>query len=158
MNRRLPALAILLGILGLIPFIAFGLGAVSLWWRATAPQLLAALTGWGAVVLGFLGGVHWGFALGDEAGRGERPRLVLAVVPALIGWVALLVQLAFPIEVGIAVLIGGYIVAALLDTSLRRQALVPPGYMALRWGLTVAVVALLGTVLVLRLIGGHIVL
>ena len=30
MNRRLPALAILLGILGLIPFIVCGLGGVTL--------------------------------------------------------------------------------------------------------------------------------
>ena len=158
MNRRLPALAILLGILGLIPFIVCGLGAVTIRWQASAPQLLAALTGYGAVILAFLGGVHWGFALGDEAGRGERPRLALGVVPALIGWVALLVPLVAPIEAGIAVLIAGFIGAGVLDTSLRRQGFVPPGYLALRWGLTVAVVALLATVLVLRLAGAHIVL
>ncbi len=55
-------------------------------------------------------------------------------------------------------LIVGFIAAAVLDTSLRRQGFVPPGYLALRWGLTIAVVALLATVLVLRLIGAHIVL
>ncbi len=158
MNRRLPALAILLGILGLIPFIVCGLGGVTLRWQESAPQLLAALTAYGAVILGFLGGVHWGFALGDEAGRGERPRLVLGVVPPLIGWVALLVQLVAPIEAGIAVLIAGYIGAGVLDASLRRQGFVPSGYLALRWGLTAAVVALLATVLVLRLASAHIVL
>jgi hypothetical protein len=158
MNRRLPALAILLGILGLIVFIVCGLGAITVRWQASAPQLLAALTSFGAVILGFLGGVHWGFALGDEAGRGERPRLVLGVVPALIGWVAVLVALVAPVEVTLAVLIVGFIAAALLDTSLRRQGFVPSGYLALRWGLTIAVVALLATVLVLRLIGAHIVL
>ena len=158
MNRRLPALAILLGILGLIVFIVCGLGAVSARWQGSAPQLLAALTSFGAVILGALGGVHWGFALGDEAGRGERPRLVLGAVPVLIGWVALLVALVAPVEVTIAVLIAGFIAAALLDTSLRRQGFVPPGYLTFRWALTVAVVALLATVLVLRLAGARIVL
>jgi hypothetical protein len=110
------------------------------------------------LVLTFLGGVHWGFALGDEAGRGERPRLVLGVLPSLIGWLALLLPLVFPAEAGIAVLIAGFIGIIVLDLQLRRAGFVPPGYMGLRWGLTIAVVALLATVLVLRLIGAHVVL
>ena len=158
MNRRLPLLAVLLGIIGLIPFIGCGLAAVSLRAAPHAPQLLLALIGYGAVVLAFLGGVHWGFALGDERGRGEQPRLALGVVPSLVGWVALLVPLVAPVEGGIAVLIAGYIGAAVLDSSLRRQGFVPPGYLALRWGLTIAVVAILATVLVLRVAGAHIVM
>jgi hypothetical protein len=158
MNRRLPVIAIVLGVAGLIPFIACGLTALSSA-EPRASQLLAALIGYGAVTLSFLGGVHWGFALIEEPPRAERERLVLGVLPALCGWLALLVGLVVPAEAGLAVLIVGFIATIVLEAQARnRHSLLPGGYMTLRWGLSIVVVAILVTVLVLRLIGARIVL
>lgn len=156
MNRRLPTLAWVLGLAGLLPFIGCGLGSVS----GTEPQaneLLGALVAYGAVILAFLGGVHWGFAIVDDPVRADRPRLLLGVLPSLAGWVALLLPLIVPREAGLAVLIVGFIVLVGVEAQGRRLGLVPPGYMALRWVLSVIVVAILTTVLVLRLAGAHII-
>ena len=52
---------------------------------------LLALMAYGATVLAFLGGVHWGFALDEgsnQTSQALRARLVLGVVPSLIGWAA----------------------------------------------------------------------
>ncbi len=46
------------------------------------------------MILAFLGGVHWGFALPEPSGRADRARLGLGVVPSLVGWVALLLVVA----------------------------------------------------------------
>ncbi len=152
---RLPPLAVLLGFAGLIPFVLLCLGSVSVnVARAQAAALL--LVGYGAVVLSFLGAVHWGFALALERGPAERARLVLGVIPALIGWAALavVVTMRSP-STGLGVLIAGYIATAILETRASRRELVPAGYMLMRWVLTIIVVALLTTVATLRLVGAH---
>jgi len=164
----MPLLAVGLGIAGLIPFVVCGLGAVSVD-PAHAARMMTALVGYGAVVLGFLGGVHWGFALGgaapvSDAGvaeatgnrfvTAERARLVLGVVPALIGWVALLLQMTRLEWPALIVLIAGFIATVVVEHQAWRRQLIPQtGYIWLRWGLTVVVVAMLVTVLTLRVLG-----
>lgn len=161
MNRRLPTLAVLLAVLGLVPFLVFALAAL----RAepgSPGRALAILMAYGAVVLAFLGGVHWGFALQEapaapETSRIEHTRLLLASVPVLIAWVALLLPAVAPVDLGLAVLIAGYVATVVLEDQGRRRGLVPRGYVLLRWGLSGVVVALLVTVLVVRLLGARIV-
>jgi len=72
----MPALAILLGIVGLAPFIGCGMGAMAR--DGESDRMLVALVAYGAVVLAFLGGMQWGFALpaGTDVRR-QRWRLVL---------------------------------------------------------------------------------
>ena len=87
---RPPRIAALLGYGGLLPFGALALllalgGAHSArWW----PMLLA----YGAVILSFVGALHWGFAMAlPGLGAVERQRLYgWSVVPALAAWPALL--------------------------------------------------------------------
>ncbi len=155
MRGRTPTLAILLGILGLIPFVMLSLGSVST--NAARDQAaVLLLIGWGAVILSFLGGVHWGFALEDEAPPAERARLVLGVVPSLVGWVAFAIALSMTAAtIGLAVLIAGYIGTVTMEWRASRRDLLPTGYIWMRLGLTVVVVALLTTVVVLRLVGAH---
>jgi hypothetical protein len=88
MARGLPFPAFWLGLGGLIPVGACAAGAFigPHTWRGLA---LTALIGYGAVILAFLGAVHWGLALAATAEaetRHVRTRLTLGVVPALIGW------------------------------------------------------------------------
>src|SRR5438105_3621028 len=112
---RLPNLAILLGLLGLVPFVVFALGAM----RAapgSSGRSLGILIAYGAVALAFLGGMHWGFARQDatpvpDASRTERGRLLLGVVPALIAWLALVLTYFATVDLGLAGLIAGYVVA-----------------------------------------------
>ncbi len=160
MNRRLPTLAILLGVLLLVPFLGFGLAAM----RA-APgdtRTLGLLMYWSAVMLAFFGAVHWGFALDEAApiagaSATERWRLLLGVLPASIGWVALMIPLFSIADLGLAVLIGGHIATVVVEDLGRRRGLVPNRYAWLRWGQSVVIVALLVTVLVLRLLGARVV-
>jgi hypothetical protein len=161
----MPLLAILLGVAGLIPFVVCGLGAVSAD-TVQATRMMTALIGYGAVILSFLGGVHWGFALGavtpvatvPAAGNrfitADRARLVLGVVPSLIGWVALLLQMLLVEWAALALLIAGFIATVVVEHQAARRKLIPAAsYIWLRWGLTVVVVAMLVTVLTLRMLG-----
>jgi hypothetical protein len=84
--------ALLLGYAGLIPFVA---AAMALWLlpEGSTGSALAgpALSGYAAVIVSFLGGIHWGVALRQPA----PPAGLLAwgVVPSLVAWVALLLPL-----------------------------------------------------------------
>jgi Protein of unknown function (DUF3429) len=160
MTRRLPLTAILLGVAGLIPFIGCGIAALGPD-ETSAQKMLWALIAYGAVVLSFLGGVHWGFALEphslEQGGRSERWRLLFGVLPALVGWLALLVPLALPSWIGLCLLIAGFLGTAIVESQAARRGLVQQGYMLLRWGLTAVVVAMLVTVLTLRILGQHVV-
>lgn len=155
MSQKLPKPAVLLGIAGLIPFLLCGLLAV----RGTSADAfwLMALLGYGAIMLGFLGGVHWGLALAPDA-PARRGRLALAMAPILAGWLALLAAQLVTYWLGLAVLSAGYAAAIAIELRANREGLMPDGYLALRWGLsTVVVVVLLGT-MALRLLGAHVVI
>ncbi|HEX3982101.1 MAG TPA: DUF3429 domain-containing protein [Acidisoma sp.] len=169
---RAPApLVLLLGFLGLAPFFVTAYLA-SAWQNPHATQALMALIAYGAVILSFLGAVHWGFALAEPpeslAGLAplprsqdpaHRPRLLLGVLPALVGWVALLVGLLMPAPAAaLVVLIAGFLATNIAEHAGQRRGWVPGTYLWLRWILTVIVVALLITTLVLRLSGARIIL
>ncbi len=155
MPTSLPLLAWLLGVAGLIPFVVCGIVAVSPGsWHALALQALIA---YGAVILAFLGGVHWGFALSPGQTVRVRLRLALGVVPSLIGWVAVVVAPVVNAELSLALLIVGLLALIATERSWARLGLVPGGYMVLRWVLSVVVMVTLTTVLGLRLIGATIV-
>lgn len=157
MEPRLPPLAILLGALGVLPFIIFGIGALGASTQRDQVSVLL-LTAYGACILSFLGGVHWGFALeGTGTGAAARSRLGLGVLPALIGWVAVALALRMPV-LGLAALIGGFVGTAVIESRAHHKDLMPRGYMVLRWILSVVVVALLTTVLVLRFAGATVLL
>jgi hypothetical protein len=86
MHPHLPPSAWGLGLLGLLPFIGTALAALSLP-EPAASSWLAPLAAYGAVTLGFLGGVHWGLVLAPAEIAPSRPglRLLLGVLPLLIG-------------------------------------------------------------------------
>ncbi len=165
MNHRLPPAALGLGIAGVLPFIALGIAALSNANDTEAQRYLLGLVAYGAVVLAFLGGVHWGFVLHPAAlPEGMTPvesndaaRLGLGIVPSLIGWAALMTPLLGVPEVGLAILIVGFIATVATEARLRTRSQMPSGYMAMRWGLSVVVLLVLVTVLALRLIGAKII-
>ncbi len=156
MPRSLPPLAMILGAAGILPFALLGVASLG----GNADSSLTAvrgLAGYGAVILAFLGGVHWGFALEEQSdGRAVRERLGLGVVPSLIGWAAIFSSFAASPVLSLAILIAGFITVVVTEWHAHRKGLVPGGYMIMRWVISVIVVALLTTVLVLRLAGAHV--
>lgn len=78
--------AVTLGYAGLIPFVA---AAGLSWYPPLSAVASAALLAYAAVILAFLGAVHWGVAL--HAGRGRSSgRYAWSVLPALTAWPLLL--------------------------------------------------------------------
>ena len=152
MKSRLPLLALVLGLAGLLPFLLCGLLAVG----QDGDRAAFALVGYGAVILAFLGGVHWGFALREPAAGGERARLTLGVVPSLVGWLALLLTMAVNAAAGMGLLLVGFLGVTLVESRATAAGLLPPSYMRLRYGLSGAVAAVLVLVLLMRLFGIHV--
>lgn len=93
--RGIPTPALVLGLGGLVPFVAFsalavfgpGLGLDGLSVRVARH----VLTAYAAVILSFMGGVNWGQAMAAPTGAGLWRRLAVSVVPALVAWVVFVV-------------------------------------------------------------------
>ncbi len=132
--QTLPTPARLLGPAGLIPFAGLALASL-LGWPGAVPALIA----YGATILAFLGAVHWGLALGaPEAERGaDLARLGLGVVPALLGWVALLL----PPSLALGLLALAILGTAAVESLGARAGLVPAIYLRLRWMLSIGAAA-----------------
>lgn len=125
----------LLGLAGLLPFAGCALAffAAPDSWSGFAE---GALIAYGAVILSFLGAVHWGLALRapvEEAPSGPA-RLLLGVVPALLGWVALLLPDVFALPLLALAILG----TAGLEQWARGLGLVPGDYLVLRWVLSIS--------------------
>jgi hypothetical protein len=122
----------MLGYAGLIPFIVLSLGCLLL---VGDQQLQAAraLLAYGAVIVSFLGAVHWGLPVIGQAGSKAVVRLAWGVTPALLAWVALLL----PLQAGLALLVAGLLAAYLAD---RRWLVAQDWYLHLRKRLTLVAV------------------
>lgn len=128
----MAATGIVLGLAGLIPFLATTLG---LWLQNDDSFLRIGLL-YGAVILSFLGGVQWGFALHAKEGEGGPGRLLWSVLPSLAAWGAVMLD---PLS-GPLVLAGGLFLAWLYEQRPLLRARLPAWYRATRHGLTLVVV------------------
>ena len=74
-----------LGYAGLIPVVVFASGCwIPLPYVVNAPYILIA---YGAIILSFMGAVHWGAAMAStEQQRGSY--IIASVIPALLAWPA----------------------------------------------------------------------
>lgn len=150
----MPLIVILLSVLGLVPLIGCGLGALGPD-PQTATRMLLALIGYSALILAFAGGVHWGFELqAPHTNRFVgRLRLGVPVVALLAAWAALVLPIVVAPVSALIVLVGAYIGAILAEHRAAPYAALPPRYLWLRWGFTIPATAMLVTVLTLRLLG-----
>ncbi len=83
----LPRAAIPMGYAGLLPFAGLAVGT---WVGPWAAQAGSALAAWGALILAFLGGIHWGVVL-RRPGPTPVRILVLGILAPLAAWLALVV-------------------------------------------------------------------
>jgi ABC-type proline/glycine betaine transport system permease subunit len=140
-DTKVPSSAGWLGGLGAAPFI--GLAGAMPFLAGNLRQLVAhALVAYGAIILSFLGGVHWGMAIGSPSStyHGKlKARLTLSVIPSLAAWAALLVAET----TGLCILAAAIAAMLWVDTRATRMGQAPPWYPKLRIPLTCAVVATL---------------
>jgi uncharacterized membrane protein len=127
-----PRHVALLGYGGLLPFV--GLLLLILFSAHYRPFLTQALVAYGAVILSFVGALHWGFAmtLQDLHADQCRERFIWSVIPALIAWPALLL----PAPLGLLLLIFGFVAHYWQDRRLVKAATLPAWYLPMRLRLT----------------------
>ena len=132
-----PKLAVLLGYAGLVPFVggALGIWVIPLGWR---PFVLDALLDFAAVILAFMGAIHWGLAMrAEETDEKAKLQLGLSVIAPLLGWAALAGGL--PIGLSLPIFLFAFIGLYLADMHAVRVGLAPQWYPALRTPLTLVV-------------------
>jgi len=121
-----------LGYVGLIPFVAALLGFVL---SSDARQAYFAhqFIAYGAVILSFVGAVHWGVALGG----GPMPvmRMSISILPALLAWAALLL----PVPAAAWLLLAGFVALRAWEASPPVSGTLPGWYRSVRTHLTLAV-------------------
>jgi hypothetical protein len=123
---------------GLIPFIAALFGFFLLDEPIRSFSLNAFIT-YAAVIIGFVGAVHWGFLLkADDIGN-KNLLLSLSVLPGLIGWCALLLNQQLALIIFALMYPSVFIYEKL--TSLKN--ILPDWYMPMRLKLTYSVTSML---------------
>jgi len=140
-SESLPVVVGWLGYAGALPFVATALAArfdsahASLW--------AFALLAYGAVIVSFVGALHWGIAMtasGSDDGFAQRRSVLYAwsVVPSLLAWAALLTHavLAGDTVWAAALLVLAFVAHYGLDRPLARAINLPSWYLPLRLRLT----------------------
>ncbi len=152
----MPFSTLLISLTGLAPFVVCGLAALGPG-TGTSDPWLGALVGYAAVLLGFFGGIHWGLVLREPDPPMGGARLGLGVVPLGLGWGALVAAQTVAYWLALLVLIAGYVLAIVAEHQVNQQRPLPNRYLWLRWVYTIVAVAMLTTVVTLRLLGQTIV-
>jgi len=134
-GKRLVAIPVWprhLGLGGAIPFVIFG----GLPWFQSyhAVVSLHILVAYGAVILSFVGALHWAFAMmALTISESNKKTIYLwSVMPALIGWVALLISQ----WIALLALLIGFALHCVMDLKLAKSILLPSWYLPLRLMLT----------------------
>ena len=133
----IPRPAFWLGTSGLVPFVVLTSALYALP-DGNNPVLVVWLSAYGAVVLSFVGGIHWGVAMVHQRMR-ESDRTVFmawSVVPVLAGWASLLL----PAKTGLLLMASSFVVHYAADRQLAQRFALPAWYLRLRGGLTAVVV------------------
>jgi hypothetical protein len=131
--KEVPVPALVLGFAGLIPFVALVPPIVSM---LPLPEALFAVhaeaqAAYAAVIVTFLGAVHWGLAMANYSAKDKANKItfttlryVWSVIPSLVAWPALLL----PPAPKFAVLIFSLGLILGVDVIFTRMKLVPSWY------------------------------
>ena len=118
-----------LGFGGLVPFL-FLAAATIMDLRLPFAPAPALLIGYGAIILSFVGALHWGAQLPSSTPRSAR--FVWSILPALLGWVALMV----PATSAVICLITGLVLCWVYDMRIIKSGEWPHYMRSLRTILT----------------------
>lgn len=134
--NQAPAAARILALGGLIPFWALALAPRL---GINPPQLQQALIGYAAVILSFVGALHWGLAAARDNTSHPLPAwrsYGWSVVPALAAWVALLL----PYRDALTLLSLSFIAAMFADQRWLTGQGLPVWFVPLRTIISVLVI------------------
>ena len=134
-SRTPPTAVAWLGYGGLVPFVA--LAAATAIDPVRAPAWTQALLAYGAVILSFVGALHWGVAMATPTDARRSSLFIWSVVPSLLGWVALLASQAGYPGLAAALMVAGFLAHYGMDLhQFRNSSLLPAWYLPLRLRLT----------------------
>ncbi|MCJ1414241.1 hypothetical protein MMC32_000567 [Xylographa parallela] len=162
--KEVPREALVLGMAGFLPYLATSLSTVYLAWDINH----AALTGsgfllsgqtaelllhiieplqiaYGAVILSFLGAIHWGLEFAKYGGKHGYPRYAIGVVAPAIAWPTTLL----PVEYALIAQFLAFNYLYFADARATRRGWAPHWYTTYRFALTFIV----GASIVISLIG-----
>lgn len=133
---------ILLGFMGLIPFI---IGLLDLWFNQE--NLIFPINipkNYGVIILTFLGSVYWGIILNQNKMNAFTNQfkifmLIWSITPALLGIVTLLIDK----RISLIILSLGYLICQLVDEFYNKILLFPNWYIFLRRLLSITVITIL---------------
>ncbi len=134
-GRDFPIVAKLLGYFGVIPFVALALCLVAgvdlnAYGVENGVQLLLA---YAAIIISFIGAVHWGIAL-NSAAESQARLYTYSVVPALLAWAWWFLSAKFAL-IGMAVTV---VALYFIDRQWLKD-IVPVAYLTMRLHLTIVV-------------------
>ena len=146
--NEIPTVPKVLGFAGALPFLALTpMTANSLGFDELVRQAAEGQVAYGALIVSFLGAVHWGIAMtsvlqGHGAVLAQKERYIWSVFPSLAAWPALMMEPA-PGATCIALLLG---ICYMSDSAYARNGSLPAWYMTLRGYLTtIAILSMLST-------------
>ena len=147
MNKNPPFIISLLGYGGALPFL--GLAACT-YFKVALPGVspVEGLLTYGAVILSFIGALHWGVVMAQHEQVVPRLASLLygwSVMPALIAWAALLM----PNGVGATVMALCFVACWRIDMRVIKSGLWPAWMARLRLHLTSCAVASLAVIVLL---------
>jgi hypothetical protein len=130
------SLALRLGYGGLLPF---AVGALWVWlvradawphaWPQAWPDVARGLAAYGALIVSFLGGIHWGLAMRQTVPSSRL--LIWGVLPSLVVWPAVVV----PPGVGLVIIGAMLLICYAVDRVLYAEQGVAP-WLTLRFRLS----------------------
>ncbi|MCJ1381273.1 hypothetical protein MMC17_004382 [Xylographa soralifera] len=161
---EVPREALVLGMAGVLPYLATSISTVYLAWDInhaaltgsgfllsgqTAELLLHIIEplqiGYGAVILSFLGAIHWGLEWAKYGGKHGYPRYAIGVVAPAIAWPTTLL----PVEYALIAQFLAFNYLYFADARATRRGWAPHWYTTYRFALTFIV----GASIVISLIG-----
>jgi hypothetical protein len=140
--RTFEKLIILLGILGLFPFI---LGLIDLWFNYPSLYFLINIPkNYGVVILAFLGAIYWGMILNsrDKKNLSEKLKnltVIWSIMPSLFGIIILTIEN----KLGLIILSLGFFCSHIIDEIYYKLLFFPKWYILLRRALTAVVIVIL---------------
>ncbi|UNI15943.1 hypothetical protein JDV02_002427 [Purpureocillium takamizusanense] len=167
---RVPKESHILGLAGTVPYLATSLSTVFLAWDVTkqvptgnrlydalfiphdtAHYLLSAIEplqlGYGAVIISFLGAIHWGLEYAEKEPLRERTRFRygMGVVASVVAWPTLFL----PFEAALTTQFMAFVALYFADSRASSRGWAPPWYGMYRFLLTVMV----GLAILVSLVG-----
>lgn len=137
-QSKIPISALLLGLGGLIPFVALPVWQILAVDDLMRERALAAFIFYAASILSFLGGIGWGVAMGERDPLHRGLAFGVSVVPALVAWAAAFVNVQY-LGFSLGMLSIAFALQGAWDVHLSKSGRAPRWFASLRLGLTLVV-------------------